>query len=120
MNHTDILNKYITVVEATYDPAGHFGFDYIIAGYLIIEFNHSRFFHKGTKKVNVPIYEYTTASEIKLLVTPKDDPFDNYPFKSFVKYCGISEKDICLWITQKYSETLRNWRVDVSSICYYV
>lgn len=120
MNPTDILNKYITVVEATYDPAEYFGFNYKLAGYLIIEFNHPRFFYKGTKEVNVFIYEYTTASEIKLLVTAEYNPFDDYPFKPFMKYCGISDKNINSWVVEKYIETLRNQRIDVSSISYYV
>lgn len=120
MNHTDILDKYITVVEAIYDFGNNLGLPFQFVGYLLIAFNHQQFFHKGKQEIKVHMYEYTSSDGSKRLVIPKNDPFDDYPFIPFVKYLGISENDISSWVIERYLETLRNQRVNVSSISFSV
>lgn len=120
MNHIDILNKYITVVEAKYRYGNYSDFSFSCIGDLLIEFNHPQFYVRGEKQVKVHIYLSRSDSEIELIVIADDDPFEYHPFKTFMKYCGISENDIDSWVTQKYLETLRNQRVDVSSISFSV
>lgn len=130
MNHTDILDKYITVVEAMYDPKDHSSYIFRIGdpytdiqhiGYMNVEFNHSRFFHRGEKQVKVHISESRTfAGDRRLVIPTYDDPFDDYPFVPFIKYLGISENNISSWFIERYLETLRNQRVDISSISFSV
>jgi hypothetical protein len=121
MNHTDILDKYITVVEVIYDPKDHSSFIFRNIGYVIVEFNHSRFFHRGKKQVKVHISESRTfAGDRRLVIPTYDDPFDDYPFVPFIKYLGISENNISSWFIERYLETLRNQRVDISSISFSV
>lgn len=121
MNHTDILDKYVSVVEVIYDPKDHSSFIFRNIGYVIVEFNHSRFFHRGKKQVKVHISESRTfAGDRRLVIPTNDDPFDDYPFVPFIKYLGISENNISSWFIERYLETLRNQRVDVSSISFSV
>ena len=121
MNHTDILEKYITVVESMYDPRDHWSFIFRNIGYMIVEFNHPRFFHRGKQQVKVHISESRSfAGDRRLVIPTNDDPFDDYPFVPFIKYMGISENDISYWVIERYLETLLNQRVDVSSISFSV
>ena len=120
MNHTDILDKYVSVIEAIYKDGDYLGLSFKFVGYLLIEFNHPQFFHRGKKQVNVHIYKSTSATGVELLVIPNDDPFDDYPFVPFIKYLGISENDISSWVIERYLETLRSQVVDVSSISFSV
>lgn len=121
MNHTDILDKYITVVEVMYDPKDHSSYIFRSIGYMNVEFNHSRFFHREKKQVKVHISESRTfAGDRRLVIPTYDDPFDDYPFVPFIKYLGISENNISSWVIERYLDTLRNQRVDISDISFSV
>jgi len=92
MNHTDILDKCISVVgvEYHYPHTGRYGF-------ITLEFTHSAFYCQGKSRIVLEVHKNfrTLMGEM------------NFYFRNVIKYIGVSPQDIALWVINSHQNKVR-------------
>ena len=99
MNHTDVLEKYITVlgVKDIDELSTERGYPLPKqVGSVVVSVSHPLFYHKGASTFEIPIYidsNYTRAE-------------CTFWFPNVITYLGISENFMGTWISSKFFKHL--------------
>lgn len=104
MNHTDILDKCISVVGV----ANHSPYNSRY-GFITLKFNYPVFYYQGNSIIVLEVHK----NYMNLMGEM------NFYFRNVIKYIGISPQDIAQWIIDSHQNKLRQKRSENEPYGYF-
>ena len=98
MNHIDILNKYLTVVDIKTAKDLRINSIYDYMANVHVDINHPALCYEGGTRRYVRVGMRISQTENSCELA----------FGLIIKYLGISARDIALWITSKFIDHTKN------------